>query len=113
MRFLHRSPVSATGVGTNIYSTSTYGDGTWYHVAAVKSATTMSLYINGELVASAADSTVFDKALAHLAVGVLSVDSLGRYLPGAVDDLYLYGRDLSQAEVASLAGRTQPFDAQP
>jgi hypothetical protein len=113
VRFLHRSPVSSTGGGTSIYSTSTHGDGAWYHVAAVKSATTMSLYINGELAATGTDSTVFDKALAHLSVGVLRVDSLGRYLPGAVDDLYLYGRDLSQAEVASLAGRTQPFDAQP
>jgi len=111
VRFLHRSPVSATGAGTNVYSTSTHGDGAWYHVAAVKSATTMSLYLNGELAGSAADATVFDKALARMAVGVLRVDSLGRYLPGAVDDLYLYGRDLSQGEIASLAGRTQPFDA--
>jgi hypothetical protein len=111
VRFLHRAPVSTTGPATeSIYSTSTHGDGTWYHVAAVKSATTASLYINGELAASAANATVFDKALAHLSVGVLRVDSLGRYLPGAVDDLYLYGRDLSQAEIASLAGRTQPFD---
>jgi hypothetical protein len=113
VRFLHRSPVSATGGGTSIYSTSTYGDGAWYHLAAVKSATMMYLYINGELAASGADSTVFDKALARMAVGVLKADNLTRYLPGAVDDLYLYGRALSQAEVASLAGRTQPFDAQP
>jgi hypothetical protein len=110
VRFLHRSPVSATAGGTNVYSTSTHGDGAWYHLAAVKSATTMSLYINGELAGSAADTTVFDKALARMAVGVLKVDNLTRYLPGAVDDLYLYGRDLSQAEIASLAGRTQPFD---
>jgi hypothetical protein len=110
IRFLHRSPVSSTGGGTSIYTTSTYGDGAWYHVAAVKSATTMSLYVNGELAATGTDTTVFDKALAHLSVGVLRVDSLIRYLPGAVDDLYLYGRDLSQAEIASLAGRTQPFD---
>jgi hypothetical protein len=111
VRFLHRAPVSTSGPASeSIYSTSTHDDGAWYHVAVVKSATTMSLYINGELAASAPNSTVFDKALAHLSVGVLRVDSLGRYLPGAVDDLYLYSRDLSQAEIASLAGRTQPFD---
>jgi hypothetical protein len=113
LRFLHRAPVGVASATESIYSTSAYGDGTWYHAAAVKSATTVSLYINGELVASGANTTVLDKNLAHLSVGVLRVDSLSRYLPGAVDDLYLYGRDLSQAEVASLAGRTQPFDGQP
>ena len=110
VRFLHRAPLGVASANESISSTSTYGDGTWYHVAAVKSATTASLYINGELVASVANSAVFDKALTHLTVGVLRVDSLSRYLPGAVDDLYLYARALSQAEVASLAGRTQPFD---
>jgi hypothetical protein len=110
VRFLHRSPVSATGTGTSVYSTSTCGDGAWYHMAAVKSATTMSLYLNGMLVGSAVDATVFDKALTRMAVGVLKVDNLTRYLPGAVDELYLYGRALSDAEIASLAGRTKPFD---
>jgi hypothetical protein len=111
VRYLHRAPVGVASGNESIYSTSTHGDGTWYHVAAVKSATAMSLYINGELVASGANTNVLDKPLAHLSLGVLRVDSLGRYLPGAMDDFYLYGRDLSQAEIASLAGRTQPFDA--
>jgi hypothetical protein len=112
VRFLHRAPVSSTAAGTSIYSTTTHGDGTWYHVAAVKSATTMTLYLNGEPAASAAESTVFDKSLTRLMVGMLkhTATTDTRYLPGAVDDLYLYGRDLSQAEIASLAGRTQPFD---
>jgi len=111
-RFLHRAPVSATTPGTNVYTTSVYDDGAWYHVAAVKSATTMTLYINGEPAGSAADNTVFDKNLTRLTVGMLKHNTTTdtRYLPGAVDDLYLYGRDLSQAEIASLAGRTKPFD---
>jgi hypothetical protein len=75
LRYLHRAPVGVTSGNENIYSTSTHGDGAWYHVAAVKSATTMSLYLNGELAASAANSVVFDKALAHLSVGVLRVYS--------------------------------------
>lgn len=112
VRFLHRSPVSATAAGTNVYSTSTHADGAWCHVAAVKSATTMTLYLNGEPAASAAESTVFDKNLTRLMVGMLKHTATTdmRYLPGAVDDLYLYGRDLSQAEIASLAGRTKAFD---
>ena len=112
VRFLHRSPVSAAAAGTNVYSTSTHADGAWYHVAAVKSASTMTLYINGVAAASMAESTVLDKNLTRFQVGMLkhTATSDWRYLPGAVDDLYLYGRDLSQAEIASLAGRTKPFD---
>lgn len=112
VRFLHRSPVSSTAAGTNVYSSGSYTGGVWYHVAAVKSATTMTLYINGDVAGSGADSTFLDKNLARLQVGMLkhTATSDWRYLPGAVDDLYLYGRDLSQAEIATLAGRTQPFD---
>jgi hypothetical protein len=112
VRFLHRAPVSATTPGTSVYSTSTHADGEWYHVAGVKSATTMTLYINGELAASAAESTLFDKNLTRLLVGMLkhTATTGARYLPGAVDDLYFYGRALSQDEVAWPAGRTVPFD---
>jgi hypothetical protein len=31
---------------------------------------------------------------------------------GEIDELYIYERVLSQAEIAYLAGRTQPFDAE-
>ena len=47
LRYLHRYPLG-TGGGTNIYTTTTYGDGAWYHAAMVKSATSIALYINGE-----------------------------------------------------------------
>jgi hypothetical protein len=71
----------------------------------------MTLYINGESAGSRSDNiTQFDATLTWLAVSVLRHNSLSRFFPGALDELYLYGRDLSQAEVAWLAGRTQPFD---
>jgi hypothetical protein len=109
VRFLHRSPVGTSG-GTNIYSSSTHADGNWYHVALVKSADTMSLYINGEPAGTAAENRPFDATLQWLAVSVLRHNSLSRFFPGALDELYLYSRDLSQAEIAWLAGRTHPFD---
>ncbi|MBN1360367.1 MAG: hypothetical protein JW993_07240 [Sedimentisphaerales bacterium] len=43
-------------------------------------------------------------------MGVLRDEDLVRYWPGALDEAYLYTRPLSQAEVAWLAGRTQPFN---
>ncbi len=109
VRYLHRPVVSTQG-GSNVYSDAGYDDGTWYHVAVVKSAEAMTLYVNGEPAGAVADSASFDKTLTRLALGVLKHDNLARFFPGALDEFYLYGRVLSQAEVAWLAGRTKPFD---
>jgi hypothetical protein len=38
------------------------------------------------------------------------LDDLQRLFPGAIDEVYLYGRVLSQDEIAWLAGRTGPYD---
>ena len=109
LRFLHRAPLG-TGGGTDIFSDYVYDDGGWYHAALVKSADTATLYVDGIAAGSSEDATEFGQALQRLTLGVLKHDNLIRYLPGAVDEVYLYDRALSPAEVAWLAGRTQPFD---
>jgi hypothetical protein len=108
LRFLHRFPFGTQG-GTNIYTSTTYADGTWYHAAIVKSADTMTLYVNGQRIGSAEDNTQFSQALQRLTLGVLKHDNLTRYFPGAFDDVYLFSRALMYGEVAGLAGRTEPF----
>ena len=108
-RFLHRFPFGSSG-GTNIYSTFSCADGAWYHAAIVKTPDTMTLYLNGMPAGSAANTTQFDKALGRLTIGVLKHDSLQRYFLGAIDDVRLYNRVLSAAEVAGLAGVTVPYD---
>ena len=111
LRYLHRYPLG-TGGGSNIYTTTTYDDGAWHHAAIVKSETEIVLYTNGENVGSTPDSSVFDPADAFgLAVGILDNERtpLARLFVGAMDDIRIYERALSQAEVASLAGRTEPF----
>jgi concanavalin A-like lectin/glucanase superfamily protein len=109
LRYLHRAPLG-TSTGTDLRSDGVYDDGAWYHAAMVKSADTTTLYVNGMSVGSAADENAFGAPLQNLALGVLKHDDLIRYFPGAIDEVYLYGRALSQAEVAWLAGRTDPFD---
>jgi hypothetical protein len=111
LRFLHRYPLGGGG-GNNVYTTTTYDDGAWYHAAIVKSATEIVLYVNGENEGSTPDTSVFDPADAFgLAVGVLDNERtpLSRFFVGAIDDIRIYERALSQAEIASLAGRTEPF----
>ncbi|UCD49514.1 MAG: hypothetical protein JSW27_18525 [Phycisphaerales bacterium] len=111
LRYLHRAPLGTTG-GTDIYSGGVYTDGSWHHVGLVKSAETVTLYIGGRIAGSAADTTEFGQALQYLLLGVLRHDSLIRYLPGAIDEVFLYDRALSHAEIAWLAGRRLPFDSQ-
>jgi hypothetical protein len=47
LRYLHRYPLGLGG-GTNIYTTTTYDDGAWYHTAMVKAENKITLFINGE-----------------------------------------------------------------
>jgi len=108
LRFLHRFPFT-TG-GTNIYTDTTYDDGAWHHAVMVKSADTMTLYVDGQQVGLAADNTQFDQALSWITLGVLTRNQLMRYFPGAIDDVRIYDRALSQEEIAWLAGRTKAFD---
>jgi hypothetical protein len=110
LRFLHRFPFSSSGTaGTNIYASDTCADGAWYHAVITKSADTMTLYVNGQRITSAVDSTQFSLPLQRIVLGVLKHDSLSRYFPGAMDDVFLYSRALTYGEVAGLAGRTDLF----
>jgi hypothetical protein len=109
LRYLHRAPVGPSG-GTDVLSNYTYTDGAWYHVAVVKSADTKTLYINGIAAASATEPLAFGQTLQKMAIGVLKHDSLSRYFPGALDEVSLYSRALSDGEIAALAGRTKAFD---
>ncbi len=109
IRFLHRAPLG-TSTGTDLFSGGIYDDGAWYHAAIVKTADSTILYVNGVSAASGANEDAFGAPLQNLAIGVLKHDNLQRFFPGAIDEVYLYSRALSQAEIASLAGRANPFD---
>ncbi len=100
LRFLHRYPLG-TGGGVNIYTTASYADGVWYHAAIVKSADQIALYINAAQVGSMADTSVFDPTDSFgLAVGVLDNErALDRLFLGPMDDIRVYDRALSQAEI--------------
>jgi hypothetical protein len=108
IRYLHRFPFGTSG-GGNVYSGPGYDDQAWYHVAAVKTEDTMTLYVNGQVIGSVADDTQFT-VVPQFTLGVLKHDDLTRFFLGEMDDMYLYERALSQGEVAWLAGRTSPFD---
>jgi hypothetical protein len=110
IRYLHRFPLGNSG-GNSVFSGSGYDDGAWYHAAAVKTETSMTLFINGQAIGTVADDSQYE-ALQRITLGVLKHDNLQRYFPGEMDDVVLYNRALSGAEVAFLAGYTDPIDTE-
>jgi hypothetical protein len=105
LRYLHRYPLG-TGGGTNIYTATTYDDGAWYHAAMVKSVDTIALYINGELVDTAADTSKFNPGDTFgVALGILDDErEPARLFPGALDDVRIYNRPMSQEEIQAVMG---------
>jgi len=101
LRYLHRYPLG-TGGGSNIYTTTKYVDGAWYHATMVKSLTDIALYINGEEVGRTADVSKFNPGDTFgIALGTLDNERATdkRCLQGAIDDVRIYDRPISQEEI--------------
>ena len=93
----------ASGDLFRINSTTSYPtDGnTWMHLAATYDGSTMHLYVDGVEEASlTGPSSITTNDLA-LTIGAETDGT--RLFTGALDDVYLYGRALSPAEIAALA----------
>ncbi|MEM7392999.1 MAG: LamG domain-containing protein, partial [Verrucomicrobiota bacterium] len=100
-RFLHRFPLGIGG-GTSIFSgTAGLNDDEFHHVVAQKVGDQMSLYVDGALEASALNTSTITTPL-DIIVGILREDNLIRDCLCTVDDLKVYNRGLSGAEVAEM-----------
>jgi hypothetical protein len=108
LRNLHRFPF-ASGGGSNIYTEASYDDGAWHHVAALKTASEMVLYVDGQQVGSEPDSTQFEGSLGEIWLGTLDQRMI-RMLPGAIDDVRIYNRVLSEQEILTIMeGQVEPL----
>lgn len=76
--------------------------GAWHHVAASWDGTTKRLYIDGALVASAAATGLDSNALALVGADV-DMGTITLHYTGLMDELDLFDRALTDAEVAVLA----------
>ncbi len=80
---------------------------TWNHIAATFDGTTLSIYVNGVLKASSAAAA----GKTPLTITHLQVGHLDNYFQGSIDEVALYDRAMSAAEVAALqSGRYNPDD---
>ena len=92
---------------TNTLATGTgqFATGEWFHLAATYDGSQMRIYKNGVEVGSLPVSgTVSTNAAVAAALGNQPAGVEGRPLQGALDDVRLYTRALTEAELIALAG---------
>lgn len=70
--------------------------GQWYHLAITRNGNLYTIYVNGQLIASAIDTRVIPNSVAPLTIG--QAEQLG-FMNGRLDEMTMYNRALSQAEL--------------
>ena len=106
LAFLNNNTLRFTGFGVADAdaSVSSFTAGQWYHVAAVRSNTTVYLYINGVLANSGTvnniNPTIYPLQLGGNPNFASATD--GESLDGSVDDAAVFNRALSSSEISAL-----------
>jgi hypothetical protein len=87
-------------------------EGSWQYWVFTKNAITgeMKIYLNGALWHSGAGMTRIMTDVAVFNIGANTIPPPELSYAGMIDDFRLYDRELTEEEVAWLAGRTEPFD---
>lgn len=114
---LDQGRLRTENAGGNVQGMSVINDGTWHHVAvtiqanATVSYPEVKVWVDGQDDSiPSVDSQAYDLT-ADLDVRIGSRPaSDDRYYIGQIDELHIFDRVLSAAEIAGLAGRTAPFD---
>ncbi|WP_372718822.1 LamG-like jellyroll fold domain-containing protein [Novipirellula sp.] len=102
LRFLHRNPPTASyEAGTNAFTPGLCVPGQWHHVVAVKNTDAMEIYLNGHLARRVplAEGKVDGSGDFHLIFGQLTAAADWRQFSGAIDEIAVYSRALSPAEI--------------
>src|SRR3989475_1054114 len=86
-------------VFTEIVSPLAYNDGTWHHAAAILRSGLVRLYVDGVLVAQDATNPITSvRTSTQTIVGRVASDFVGD-----IDEVFVFSRALSDAEIATLA----------
>jgi hypothetical protein len=100
--------VAAGGRFRQAVTTATVPTGSWHHVAGTYDGTRVAVYIDGRLAGTAPASGGLSPATAtNLMVGADPINPVDK-LTGAVDEVRVYRRALSAAEIASVSAAADP-----
>lgn len=89
-----------------VSGTTSVDDGKWHHVAGVFDGQALYLYIDGVLEAAKAAANSIDVGKYEVCIGE-NAQATGRQWNGSIDDLRIYNRALSHAQIVSLMGASQ------
>lgn len=93
------------GMDTCSSTTATLPLNIWSHVCGTWDGATMTVYINGVSRATTAKATIASAGTSNIAIGAAfhTATSIDTYLDASVEDLRMYNRALSVAEVVTIA----------
>lgn len=92
------------GALKELYSNSTFNDGEWHHFTGVYDGTQIRIYKDGTLDASGAFSGPVDTNTSPLFIGARGGSAL--FFGGSLDEVKIFNRALTAAEVCTEAART-------
>ena len=99
---------TSDAVWKGVSGTTTLQNGVWYHVAMVYDGTNLKNYVNGTLDSSTSRSgTLGSMPLSCLGIGRgtsggCNGSTMGSFLNGTIDELKIYSKALSAAEIAAI-----------
>ncbi|MFQ5598909.1 MAG: LamG domain-containing protein, partial [Nitrospiria bacterium] len=105
--WFNTDPSSGCGDGTVVKSNRLINDGNWHHMIAVFDGLKMELYLDGALEAQRLSTSSYSKPNSFLRLGMTRRTDRGdqRIYFGTIDDVRIYNRALSAAEIADLAAQ--------
>jgi hypothetical protein len=93
---------SAAGQETELHSVSTISTGVWYHVAGVRGANFLQLYVNGQLERQTNVTAAQDYGAFPLFFGSSGQSYWDHKFKGTLDEVSLYNRALTATEIAAV-----------
>ena len=92
-----------------------FADFTWHHIATVGDGTNLNTYVDGELVGTGGGSTSnYGSSAYSVNIGGGGVfDSSGNWFSGQIDDVRIYSRALSQAEIQAIMSLKKAYGPDP
>jgi alpha-tubulin suppressor-like RCC1 family protein len=93
---------SSSGVDALVKSTSLIATGVWYHVAAVRGSNYLQLYVNGQLQGQTNVAFAQNYGTQPIYFGTSGSASWDAKLKGRLDEVSIYSRALSGAEIADI-----------
>lgn len=99
--------LGATGGSVAIVTGGAPTENAWNHVAMVRSATTLKMYLNGTNTGTTTDSNVIDTVTTLLLIGASQTSaSPNKLYSGDIADVAIWTRALSGTELSNLAALT-------